>query len=808
MSYRRIAVIASTLSLLIIVLVSGTGCNYTRHIPEGQHLLRSNSIKVRSNQNITRRGELKDNLEGLVSQKPNTYILWFPYKLWLYNQRYDKYQKDTSNFQLKSKTVEPPVIYDSSSKRRSVLNMKSYLFNQGYFYSTIDDTTTFKEKKAFVTYDVTTGPNYLINRGYYDISDSTINAIVHDAQQDTRLKPGLEFTYTLLEEERSRLIALLRNYGYYKLNNNNISFELDTATNRFAKDRDNAIESAIDFIALQKDKMKPTLDIKVTMRADDDPAAFYRYGVSRVRVFPDYRGGSDFRDSTMIVKTIGKTTFRYHDYYIRENIIYRHLFIEPDRYFSQKEYDLTVSKLNEMGAFQSIRISFTDDTAKGNNWLNANIFLTPADRFDFFSSLEGSTGNTYAAGSAVSVSVRNRNFARGGNMLTLTLNGGIEFTKDTIGNNFFNQFHLLTRSLGANASLDFPKFLVPFNIDKLSKRNIPRTELTLGTNLLDRVKYFTLINSSAGLKYKWRETSTKNWELSPAFANLIRLPNVTDSFERIRRNNTFLANTYKPTLIEGENVAFIFSNREEQAGRDYTYVRLGFEEAGGILKGINSFIPGLAGKYSQYVKFDFDVQHFILRPHSTVALRLYGGVGIPYDSSTTLPYIKQYYVGGAYSIRGWRVRTLGPGNYIDPAQVGNNVIDRTGDIKLEANAEYRFDVVQLFSGALRLKSAVFADAGNIWLAQPSPQYPEGDFKFERLGRSIAIASGLGARLDIAGFFLVRLDVGFPVKKPDYVHDYFANGSKITKGWVIDEMFNNRNWAKHNLVYNFAIGYPF
>ena len=105
MSYRRIAVIASTLSLLIIVLVSGTGCNYTRHIPEGQHLLRSNSIKVRSNQNITRRGELKDNLEGLVSQKPNTYILWFPYKLWLYNQRYDKYQKDTSNFQLKSKTV-------------------------------------------------------------------------------------------------------------------------------------------------------------------------------------------------------------------------------------------------------------------------------------------------------------------------------------------------------------------------------------------------------------------------------------------------------------------------------------------------------------------------------------------------------------------------------------------------------------------------------------------------------------------------------------------------------------------------------
>lgn len=799
MDHRRRALITNAILLLIVLLVSG-GCNTTRHLPEGKYLLRSNTIKLRTDQSVTRKSDMKDNLGGLIIQKPNTYIFGIiPLKLWLYNNRYEKYKADTTNFQLKSKTVEPPVIYDSSTIRRTALNMKSYLFNQGYFYATITDTTKFSGKKAFVTYNVNAGINYLVNRTIFDINDTIVENLVKKAQAETVLKPGTEFNYSLLEQEQSRLTSVLRDNGYYKFTNNNISFELDTLNKSYLKNDANAIESTIDILTLRRKKKKPTLDVKVIIRADEDPAAYYRYGISRVRVFPDYEGRGDFRDSTMIQKTIGKVTFRYHNYYIKESIIFKHLFVEADKYYAQDDYDLTISKLNELGVFQSIRIVFSEDTARGNTWLNANVFLTPAERYDFNTSIEASTGNTYAVGSAATVVLRNRNFAKGANMLSLTLNGGIELRHDSIGSNFFDRFHLRTRSVGANLSLDVPKFLVPFKFRGMSNKNIPRTEIGVGSNLLDRVGYFTLINSSVNYTYRWRETSTKRWELSPAFINLIRLPRISTSFDSIIQNNSFLRNTYKRTLIEGENAAFIFSDREKRPGRDYSYVRISGEEAGGLLTGVNTFVKALDTQYSQYFKFDFDAQHFFLRRHSTIALRFYGGIGIPYDKSETLPYIKQYFAGGPYSMRGWAIRSLGPGSYFDPNQQSDNVIDRTGDIKLELNAEYRFDIISLFTGAINLKGAAFADAGNIWLARKTKEYPNGEFAFNKLGKDLAIDAGMGLRIDIAGFFLLRFDYALPVKNPAYTT------GEIPPGWV-DDILMPGTWALQNL--RFAVGYPF
>jgi len=168
-----------------------------------------------------------------------------------------------------------------------------------------------------------------------------------------------------------------------------------------------------------------------------------------------------------------------------------------------------------------------------------------------------------------------------------------------------------------------------------------------------------------------------------------------------------------------------------------------------------------------------------------------------------LPYIKQYFAGGPYSIRGWRIRTLGPGGYKNLAEDtsrGTGVfIDRTGDIKLELNTEYRFDIVQLFYGVVKMKGAIFADAGNIWLAKQTPDFEDGEFKFSKLGNDIAISTGAGARFDLAGFFVFRIDAAFPIKKP-----YGDNA-----GWVTDEIaLGLQKWRKNNLVLNIAIGYPF
>ncbi|MBZ0099616.1 MAG: outer membrane protein assembly factor, partial [Taibaiella sp.] len=304
---------------------------------------------------------------------------------------------------------------------------------------------------------------------------------------------------------------------------------------------------------------------------------------------------------------------------------------------------------------------------------------------------------------------------------------------------------------------------------------------------------------------------TKSWEVTPIFFNDISLPYKHPDFESRLQTNDFLKNSYRETFIEGENNAWTFSNAQKARWYDdYSYVRLGIEEAGALMSGIDAIRPGIVGPYSQYVKLDYDLRHFIVQRHSTTALRLYGGVGIPYGpNSVTLPYLKQYFVGGPFSMRGWRIRTLGPGSYIDTSKLGesntSSFIDLTGDIKIEMNGEYRFEIFKLFGGVLVFKGALFADAGNIWLARKSASYPWAEFRVSRLYRDLAVDGGFGIRMDIASLFVLRADVAMPLKTPENP-DY---QSILNQGWLPNGFEPlNGHWRSDNLVLNIAIGYPF
>lgn len=795
--------------LLVGLIVLGSGCNTTKHLKEGQYLLRSNSLKLKSDRTTTNKGELTDQLTSLVIQKPNKRILGVvPFKLWLYNMRYKQYSEDADNYQVQSKTVEPPVVYDSNLVRRTVLNMKSFLFNRGYFYARIDDTTRFKDRKAYVTYKVETGLSYLINKVHYDVDDSEVKRVVTEVMNETVLRTGQPFSMTLLDAERSRLTNTMRNNGFYKFSNENITFQLDTLNKEYFRDIDNPFESAINIITLQKKERKPTLDVKIIIRNDDDPTTYLRYAINSVVVFPDFVDRKDIRDSTMVEKTFNNIRFRYHNYYIKERVLYKNIYLEPGTYYSQRNYDKTITQLNDLGLFQYVRITLLEDTSKKDSRsLRCFIVLNPAKKYDFNTNFEVSSGSTYAMGSAVGAGVRNRNLWRGGNQLSVNLTGGIETGyEDGRGDNFLGNFYLLSKNIGVNSSLSFPKFIAPVGPRVQMKKNLPRTIVGFGMSLLDRVNYFTLTNTTANFTYNWKETQTKAWEVTPAFINILTLPRKSDSFQRRLDTNQFLRNSYRENFIEGEMVAFTFSNQAQKRGRDYSYLRLALEEAGGLLSGVNGIgrllKDDLNFTYAQYLKLDFDARHYFVRPRAKLAFRFYGGVGVPYDKSTALPYIKQYFVGGAYSIRGWRVRSLGPGSYYNPNVAGSfSFIDRTGDIKLEMNGEYRFEMVKLLSGTIKLNGALFVDAGNIWLANPDPKnYPGGDFALNKLGRDVAMSTGAGARLDFGDFITFRVDAAFPVKKP-YEPE---NG-----GWVLDKIkFNNSDWRSDNLILNIAIGYPF
>lgn len=787
------------LHVLVLLMVLLWGCHTTKQIPEGQYLLRANSLKVKSDKSITNKGLFQDQLNVLVIQKTNTY--WsniFPFKLWRYNLRAHKYMANTLSDLPKS--VERPVIYDSALRKRTETNMMRYLFNQGYFNASVEDTVKYRKKKAFVTYQITTGLNYIIDRVAIDADDTLVAALIEQSMAYSLFTKEQPYTKSLADEERSRIITYMQNRGYYKFSQDNIAFELDTLNKEKFKGSENLIESAINFITLQKRQKKHSVDIKTMVRFAGDSSVYQQYRIGKIIVFPDFIDQKSSFDSGLIDRTLDGVLYRFNKHYVREQILHNQIFIRPGELYSRKNQELTINKLNELGLFQIVNIYYIEDTLNtSQHLLNCYVTLSPSKKSDITASLEIANATTYILGNSVGLSYRDRNFFHGANLFNISLTGGLELGYDqTQGTTFTDHLKLQSNNFGVNTMLVFPKFLSPYKPKWIDKRNLPRTQLNFGVNMLDRINQFRLTNISSSFIYNWRQTNTQSWNFSPVFANIV-LPVIRSDFQAKLDSNEFLRNSYRRTFIEGENLYYTFTDQEKKQNKNYNYIRVGVEEAGLLMSGINAVQKNLTKNkdfiYDQYVKLDIDARRYFNARHSLLAMRFLAGIGSPYGESKTLPYIKQYFVGGPYSIRGWRPRTLGP---VSNSNAQN--VDRTGDIKLEMSAEYRFDMIQLFSGTLNLNGAFFADAGNVWLAKKADNTPNGDFDISRLGQDIAMSTGAGLRVIVAGFFTARLDAAFPIKNP-----YILQKS----GWVLNQVdLGSSEWRRQNVVLNVAIGMPF
>ncbi|MFT4062508.1 MAG: BamA/TamA family outer membrane protein [Edaphocola sp.] len=784
-------------------------CNTTKHLPPDKYLLRTIDLDLKTDRTFAEKGALNDQLNSLIPQQPNTYLFgMFPYKVWLYNIRYKKYQKDTTNFQLKSKVVEKPVALDSNLTYRAGKNMKDFLHNTGYYYATVKDTIILKGHEAHVKYRVNTGTEHLIGSVSYSITDTNLAKLLPQLRQGTLFAKGAAYSNTNAGLERSRLTNLIKNHGYYHFDADNIDFELDTLDKSYANDSENPLGNAIDFITLKNKKKKPTLDIRVLIHPTQDSSAFYTYTYNNVVIVPDYSDTADLRSRGAVTDTLNGLKFRYRDRYVNTGILEKKIFVRPGKLYSQEDYNQTLRQLNDLGIFQYVRMYVnTDRTDSLDKKLNVFILMNKNKKYNFGTNVEVSGGDLYVIGTAANVSVTDKNFLKGANELTSTVSYGLELgqNKNKTGR-YIDQFYLFSQNLGINFRLTFPKFILPGNQARFSKNSIPRTVLNLGVNSLERYDYFNLVSVNASYGYVWKESSIKTWNVRPIFVNTLNMRNISSSFQAKLDSIQAIRNAYQQTFIEGEGVEYII-NTEGRRPYQYAYLKLGGEEAGALISGIKGLAAlassPLSFTHARYFRLDFDARQYLLRRNSMLAMRFYGGVGIPYGGSTILPYVKQYFVGGAYSIRGWRPRVLGPGSYYDSAaqnSADNLFIDQSGDIKLEYNAEYRFSMVKLFSGGVSLNGAVFADMGNIWLARKSSGLPGANFEFKNLYQDIAVSSGAGVRLDLGGFLVVRFDWAVPLKKP------YVQGNA---GWVIQDIdLGNATWRQQNLNFNIAIGYPF
>lgn len=783
-------------TVLVLLAVLLASCAGTKHLGPEQYLLRKNTVQIESDISLSSKGIFREEVASVILQRPNSYLLGKPYKLNLYNLRYKTYQRDTNNVQIRTKTVEPPVIFDSTLMLKSLENMRGFLVNQGYFNPQVQASVTYRKKKARTTYKIQTGNLYVINDIRISCEDSIVHNILQSSVKNTRLSRYSNYNHLLVSEERIRIVNELRNWGYYNFGTNNITFELDTAA------------VPVDYKTPQyqrrQNKRKRGLNIDINIFNSRDSSAYKIHHIEDVTVYMQYMEGTP--ESMYSEKKINDITFKYIDHYINYSIIDQKIMLRPGIIFTQDAYNQTLKLLNDLEIFQLVRIS-VEPAYEGSTGLRTRIILSANKKYDFGTNIEVTGGDLYTVGTAINMSITDKNFLKGANRLTITGSYGVELNqaKDQRDLNYLQQFYLFSQNAGLNFNLTFPKFILPVNQNKFSRTLVPKTFLEGGVNYLKRREYFDLRSVNAGWGYRWRASTYEQWSVKPIFVNFLHLTNISRMFQERMDSIPAIRNSYQETLIEGENIEYVY-NSELKNPRSYRIIRLGLEEGGLLMNGINALytlnrsVEGL--KFAEYVRMDFDIRQYIKNNKTNWSFRFYGGVGIPYNKASSLPYIKQYFVGGAYSVRGWRPRVLGPGSFnaLKDNSTSLLFVDQAGDIKLEMNAEYRFPIMTIWSGAIHINGALFADAGNIWLMHPTPNMPGANFQFKNLYNDLAASYGFGIRFDLGGFLVLRTDFAFQAKKP-YIRE---NG-----GWTIQHSeFTNGHWRKDNMNFNVAIGYPF
>ena len=485
-------------------------------------------------------------------------------------------------------------------------------------------------------------------------------------------------------------------------------------------------------------------------------------------------------------------TLRRDDYLIsygkkrnfRPQALISNCLIIPGQYYSMKTVEQTYVNFNAMSAIKYVNILFREVEP---GWLHCVIVTTPAKTQAF--SVEGE--GTYSAGDfgvAGTLGYQHNNLFRGSEQLSIEGRAAYEWRK--VGGNALE--------VGVDASLGFPSFLIPFSSKEFRKRDNAKTNINVSYNFQNRPLEYSRTIASAGINYSWFRNPALRHSFDLVDFSYVYLPWISDEFKDYFLNNqSVLKYSYEDHFIMRWAYNGSYSTYNERHPlKNYVSMRYGVETAGNLLYGINHLFkmkPSEDGsykvfniRYSQYAKADFDIAfHQIIDENNRFVYHAALGVGVPYGNAASLPFEKRYYSGGANSVRGWSVRTLGPGTFrTEDTRIDFN--NQSGDIKLDLNMEYRVKIVSVLEGAL------FLDAGNIWTIKEYETQPGGAFRFDSFYKQIAVAYGVGVRLNLS-FFILRLDFGVKLHDPALADE---------QRWRIKP-----KW-KDDMAFHFAIGYPF
>jgi len=753
-------------------------CNPTKYVPEGETLLNNNFIE------IDREGINKSELAPYIKQKPNKKIFGTRFHLGLYNLS-DINKEKWPHAWLRN-IGEEPVIYDRNEAEKSREQLEEFIGSKGYFDSRVSDSVRTQKRKSDVYYSVNLKTPYTIRNLNYEIEDTTIEKLFYFDSINCLIQRGKPYDVDLLQAERSRFERYIKNHGFYGFSSDHISFRVDsTIGNR---------------------QVNLYYNIKKLARADNfNRISYVSHPVYRIKdifIYPDFVPKDVLELGESYYESLD--TVNYEGYYfvtgqkksqLKYDLIVRSLYLKPGSIYNITNTEQTQSHFMTLKAYRLVNILFSEVSAPEGGQdsemlLNCHIQLTLLSQQSFNVEIEGT--NTYGdLGGALNLVYQHKNLFHGAEQFNMKLKGAFErITQKNIDRRN-------TVEYGFETSMRLPRFLFPFfKKEGIIKNFNPTTTILAAYNYQDMPFYVrTIANATFG--YNWAGHNYRSHIVNPIQLNVVKLRSIDTAFQAKIDASSYLAYSYRNVMILGGNYSFIFNNQKIQKSRDYWFLRVNAEAAGNLL----SLASRLAGAkktegsynvfrqpFAQYIRTDLDLRYnVILNDVSSVVYRGFVGIGIPYGNSKAIPFEKQYFGGGANGIRAWQVRSLGPGSYDVPEET--QFINQTADIKLEANAEYRFKLFWILEGAL------FLDAGNIWTFNEDPARPGAMFRFDDFINDIAVGTGTGFRFDFK-FVTARIDLGMKLRDPS-----ISGKSR----WI----FAGREYSfEDDFTFVLGIGYPF
>ena len=737
-------------------------CSATKHVPDGDKLYTGARVNLKGTTELSakERKVLKADLQGLTRPKPNTRFLGIPIKLQFYNLFY-------RSKKFRDRLGEPPVLLSSVDLQYNSKVLQNHLENKGFFKAAVTGDTVVRRKKAHAVYTAEAGDQYNINSVAFENDSSQLAKAIQETAGKTLLKTGAPYDLDVIKGERLRIDNYLKEHGFYFFSPDYLVVKVDSTGGNH------------------------TVDMRVSVKPETSAEARQAYRINNVYIYAGYNL------NTANIDTNKSYSKYYEGYYLidrrdryKPKLFTQVMRFNPGDIYNRTDHNLTLSRLINLDLFKFVKNRFepVTDSAK----LDAYYYLTPLPKQSLRGEVNATTKSNNMNGSQITVRWSNRNRFRAGEHLSVSayIGSEIQFGGAWKGYNTYRS--------GAELNLTAPRFFVPF-IKGLNTRGgyVPRTNIQLGYDLLNRQQLYTLNQYRGGFGFLWKESLQKQHEFYPISINYVQPLNVTGRYRDSVLKYPYLLRIVDSQFIIGSTYQYTLNQAVNGLVKPNSFYFNGLVDMSGFVAGLFAKKDAVDNQkkilntaFDQYIKLEADFRYYRkLGLKSAWANRIIVGYGKPYGNSPQLPYVKQFFIGGNNSIRAFRSRTVGPGTYPLLSTTGF-FPDQTGDIKLEMNTEFRPHI----SGPLY--GAFFIDAGNIWLAKEDPSRPGAKFTSDFL-KQLAIGTGAGIRFDIQ-LFIIRFDVGIPVRKPWLENPWYLNQIRL----------GEKEWRRENIMYNLAIGYPF